>query len=98
MSPAYDLNPVPADIKPRILSTAIDLEDGTASLELAFEVAPYFELSSREARAIASEVGRSVATWRNEAGKLGLSGAGIDRMASAFEHDDLKSALAISCI
>lgn len=96
LSPAYDLNPVPTDMKPRILSTAIDLEDGTASLELALDVASYFELSSPEARAIASEVGRAIATWRNEAGKLGLSGAAIDRMASAFEHDDLKSALAIS--
>jgi serine/threonine-protein kinase HipA len=29
LSPAYDLNPVPTDIKPRVLTTAIDLEDGT---------------------------------------------------------------------
>ena len=27
LSPAYDLNPVPVDIKPRVLSTAIDLDD-----------------------------------------------------------------------
>ena len=32
LSPAYDLNPVPTDIKPRILSTAINEEDTTASL------------------------------------------------------------------
>jgi serine/threonine-protein kinase HipA len=38
LSPAYDLNPVPTDIKPRILTTAIDLSDGTASLTLALEV------------------------------------------------------------
>ncbi|NDJ13530.1 MAG: type II toxin-antitoxin system HipA family toxin [Acidobacteriia bacterium] len=96
LSPAYDLNPVPADVKPRILSTAIDLEDGTASLKLAFEVASYFELSSRQARSVASEVGRAVATWRNEAGRLGLGAAEIHRMASAFEHDDLKVALVTS--
>src|SRR5437879_10812943 len=42
LSPAYDLNPVPIDIKPRILSTAIDLDNRAASLELAFEVAGYF--------------------------------------------------------
>ena len=96
LSPAYDLNPVPADVKPRILSTAIDLEDGTASLKLAFEVASYFELSSRQARSVASEVGRAVATWRNEAGRLGLGAAEIHRMASAFEHDDLKVVLVTS--
>jgi serine/threonine-protein kinase HipA len=32
LSPAYDLNPVPIDIKPRILSTAINEEDSTGSL------------------------------------------------------------------
>src|SRR5713226_6510536 len=61
LSPAYDLNPVPADIKPRVLSTAIDLDNRAASLELAFEVAGYFGVSEREARKIAAEVGRAAA-------------------------------------
>ena len=95
LSPAYDLNPVPIDIKPRVLTTAIDLDDGTASLKLALDVASYFELGSREAAAqIAAEVGKAVATWRKVAAKLGLTAAEIDRMASAFEHEDLKAALA----
>jgi len=96
LSPAYDLNPVPADIKPRILTTAIDFEEGTASLNLALAVASYFELGYDEARSMASQVGQAVATWRKEAGRLGLSSREIDRMASAFEHDDLKAALALS--
>ena len=41
LSPAYDLNPVPVDIKPRILTTAINEDDGTASLTLALDVAAY---------------------------------------------------------
>jgi serine/threonine-protein kinase HipA len=94
LSPAYDLNPVPTDIKPRILTTAIDLEDATASLKLALAVASYFELSKEEAHAIAEQIGKAVATWRKEAGKLGLTSPEIDRMASAFEHEDLKAALA----
>jgi len=94
LSPAYDLNPVPADIKPRVLTTAIDLEDGTASLKLALHVASYFELSESEAHKIAAEVGQAVAQWRQVAKKLGLTLAEIDRMASAFEHEDLKNALA----
>ena len=93
LSPAYDLNPVPVDIKPRVLTTAIDLEDGTASIELAFEVASYFELTSDQARAIAAKVGKAVATWRKEAAKFRLTEPEIGRMASAFEHDDLKAAL-----
>jgi serine/threonine-protein kinase HipA len=95
LSPAYDMNPVPADVKPRILTTAIDLTDGTASLQLALDVAAYFELNPGEARKIAAEVGRAAATWRREAKKLGIAAAEIDRMASSFEHDDLKEALAL---
>ena len=47
LAPAYDLNPVPTDIKPRVLATAIDLDDGTASLDRAMDVAGYFELDAR---------------------------------------------------
>ncbi len=93
LSPAYDLNPVPADIKPRVLTTAIDLDDGTASLKLAMSVAGYFELSNKEAHAIAAEVGRAVVLWRKVSAKLGLTAKEIDRMASAFAHEDLKAAI-----
>jgi len=94
LAPAYDLNPVPTDIKPRVLTTAIDLDDGTASFDLAMSVADYFELTADEARAIAAEVGQAVSRWRGEANALGLTRTEVDRMVSAFEHDDIKAALA----
>ena len=93
LSPAYDLNPVPTDIKPRILSTAINEDDNTASLALAMEVAGYFELADAKAREIAADVGKAVSKWREEAALHNLTKNEIDRMASAFEHDDLKVAL-----
>ncbi len=93
LSPAYDLNPVPIDIKPRVLSTAIDLDDATASLTLALNVADYFELDKPEATGIAREVAHAVTTWRDEAARIGLTARQCDRMASAFEHDDLRAAL-----
>ncbi|MBI9084030.1 MAG: type II toxin-antitoxin system HipA family toxin [Desulfobacterales bacterium] len=93
LSPAYDLNPVPTDIKPRILSTAINLDDGTASLEVAMEVAEYFRLNMGKARSITGEVGMAVSAWRRQAAGLGLSAMEINRMASAFEHKDLNSAI-----
>ena len=96
LSPAYDLNPVPTDIKPRILTTAIDLDDATASLKLALNVAAYFELAPQEARHIASQVGQAVAAWRRVARKVGLTAVEIDRMASAFEHADLKEAKSLA--
>lgn len=92
LSPAYDLNPVPIDIKPRILTTAINEDDGTASLGLAMEVASYFELNDDQARNVAEQVGNAVANWRDEAARHGLTRTEIDRMASAFEHEDLKIA------
>lgn len=95
LSPAYDLNPVPTDIKPRVLTTAIDLDDITASLDLALEVAGYFELRPEGARQIARQVGKAVARWRTVAAKLGLTTAEIELMASAFEHADLKAARAL---
>jgi len=95
LAPAYDLNPVPVDIKPRVLATAIDLDDGTASLQSLLEVASYFELGSDEAHKIAAELGQAVDTWRKVAAKLGLAETEIDRMASAFEHEDLKAALSL---
>jgi len=95
LAPAYDVNPVPADIKPRVLTTAIDLDDGTASLDLALQVAEYFDLTAADAQAIAREVGQVVADWRKAAAGVGLAPAEIDRMASAFAHQDLKAALAL---
>ena len=92
LSPAYDLNPVPTDIKPRILSTAITEDDSTASFALAMEVAGYFELEDAKAREVAAQVGHAVSTWRGEAARHGLTKAEIDRMASAFEHEDLRLA------
>jgi len=92
-SPAYDLNPMPTDIKPRHLSLAIDEADTTASLALAFEVAPRFGLKAADAREIAAEVGHATSGWRVRASALGLTSKDITRMESAFEHADLKLAL-----
>ena len=92
LSPAYDLNPVPVDIKPRILTTAINEDDNRASLALAMDVAGYFDLEAKAAKKIAAEVARAVSRWREEAARRGLTKSEIERVASAFEHQDLKQA------
>jgi serine/threonine-protein kinase HipA len=96
LSPAYDLNPVPVDVKPRILCTAIDIEDTSASLDLALSVADYFDLKTDEAKSIAADVGRAVSAWRSEAKKVGISDGEINRMASAFDHEDWRKATTLS--
>lgn len=95
LSPSYDLNPVPVDIKPRILSTSITLDDPSASLVLAMEMGDAFEINYKEAKEIAREVGQSVSCWRQAAMNHGINPREIERMKSAFEHDDLRLALKI---
>lgn len=93
LSPIYDVNPTPIEIKPRVLTTAIDLVDSTASLDLAFSVALEFGLTQEEAKRIAKEVGIAVVNWRAEARNFNINTNEIERMASAFEHQDLDEAI-----
>lgn len=93
LSPAYDLNPVPTDLKARVLTTNIDLDEGTCSISLLESAAGYFALSLADARRIIAEVAAATSKWRDTAKKAGATSAEIDRMASAFEHTDLRKAL-----
>jgi serine/threonine-protein kinase HipA len=95
LSPAYDLNPVPTDLKARVLTTNIDLNEGTCSIDLLEDAAEYFSLELAAARSIIKEVATVTATWRKIAREVGAKSAEITRMASAFEHDDLKRAFAL---
>ena len=88
MSPAYDLNPTPTDLKARILSTNISLNEATCSIDLALSKAELFGLSLSSARTVVAEVGHAVARWQKVSKALGLKRSDIDRMASAFDHDD----------
>jgi len=84
---------VPVDVKPRVLSTAINEDDGTASLDRALSVSEYFDVGASRARRISKEVGQAVAKWRTAATEVGIAKAETNRMASAFEHADLQDAL-----
>ena len=95
LSPAYDLNPVPTDLKERVLTTNIDLDEGTCSLDLLEAACGFFALTLAQARSVIKEVATVTATWRDTAKAVGVGAAEIERMASAFEHDDLKRALAL---
>jgi len=96
LSPAYDLNPVPADLKARMLTTNIDLEESTCSVDLLEASAEYFALSLPEARSILKEVAVATSSWRSVAKEVGTNGKEIHRMASAFEHEALQQALALT--
>ncbi|MCO6416182.1 type II toxin-antitoxin system HipA family toxin [Siccirubricoccus sp. KC 17139] len=93
LSPAYDLNPVPVDVKAHILSTNISLDEGTCSIELARENAEYFGVSAARADEIVGEVAAATSQWRDVAASLRIKASEIDRMSTAFEHDELQLAL-----
>jgi serine/threonine-protein kinase HipA len=95
LAPAFDLNPVPTDLKARVLTTNIDLDEGTCSIGLLESASENFCLGLTAARAIIKEVAMATATWRATAREAGARAAEITRMASAFEHDDLTRALAL---
>ena len=93
LSPAYDLNPTPVDVKARILTTNINLDEGTCSVELLQETAGYFGLGDRQACTIIREVAEVTRSWQAVAEEVGARRAEITRMASAFEHEDLQAAM-----
>jgi len=95
LSPAYDLNPVPTDLEARVLTTNINLDEGTCSLDVLESAAEFFGLTLVQARSIIKEVATVTATWRDMAKAVGARSAEVTRMASAFEHDDLNRALAL---
>ncbi|AOF98786.1 hypothetical protein BSY18_4043 (plasmid) [Blastomonas sp. RAC04] len=68
LSPAYDLNPVPTDLKARVLSTNISLDEATCDLGLALSVAEYFELKAAQAKEIVGQVALVVRNWAKSRG------------------------------
>ena len=78
-----------------LLTTNIDLDEGTCSLDLLEEASEYFALTLAQARAIIKEVATVTAAWRDTARSVGARSAAINRMASAFECEDLQRALAL---
>src|SRR5258706_235718 len=93
LSPVYDLNPTPTDVRKRILTTNINLDEGTCDLNLVVSVAEYFGLADAAAKRIIKEVAMATSAWRDVASALDAPAAEVRRMASAFEHDDLERAL-----
>ena len=94
LSPAYDLNPNPDN--PARLSTAIDLDDTTASIDLALSVSGYFRLTPAAACEIIGEVEAVTSGWRKVAAELDIPKSQADRMAVAYESDQRRTARSLS--
>ncbi|WP_239405549.1 type II toxin-antitoxin system HipA family toxin [Frankia sp. Cj3] len=94
LSPAYDLNPNPDN--PARLSTAVDLDNTDASIDIALSVGSYFRVSQPRARDLVREVETATAGWRQAAAELGIPKSQADRMAVAYESEQRRIARALS--
>jgi serine/threonine-protein kinase HipA len=94
LSPAYDLNPVPPDVKARYLSTLIDERDSEASFDLVLSTGEYYGLTAADMKQIVKMAVDAVMGWRAEAAKIGFSRKEASRMAGAFEHQAHEAARA----
>jgi len=90
LSPAYDLNPNPDN--PARLSTSIDFDDATASIDLVLSVGGYFRLAPAEARRVVGEVETATSGWRQVAAELGIPKSEADRMVAAYDSDQRRIA------
>jgi serine/threonine-protein kinase HipA len=83
LSPAYDMNPNPEGVG--LLTTAIDLDDRTASIDLVLEVAGHFRVTAGNAKAIVTEIELATRAWRDVASSLGIGSSELSRMEGAYE-------------
>ena len=81
LSPAYDVNP-----NVHKLEHALTLDGSSAApnLDVVLATAGLYRLGDAAAKRLVEEVRGVVATWREEAVRLGLSRAEQTRMAAAF--------------
>ena len=86
LSPAYDINPVPAVDRVRINKTAIAEDQEEPTIAGALTAAPRFGLTATEAKKILGEVFTAVSGWRNTGRRLRLKALTLDSYASAFGH------------
>jgi serine/threonine-protein kinase HipA len=91
LSPAFDLNPNPQS-GGRGFSTVIEERRGGSDIEAAIELAGLFRLTSQQALAAIEEVDRATSRWRAVAKTVGLQPGALERMAAAFENDEVRIA------
>ena len=87
LSPLFDVNPNPYGNN---LSLGITEEDSTLDMELALEMAEFYQIKPAAAKNIIANTKRVVAeNWHILAKKYGLSRTAMERMSPAFKGNSL---------
>lgn len=83
LAPAFDLNPNPD--KP---DHAISIDDVShvSDLQVARETSQFYRLSLNEAEGVIHHVGKVVAQWREQAGRLGIAASEIRALSRCFKQ------------
>ena len=90
LSPAYDINPEPNSLS---LRSYVSEDNADASIELLRQSAEDYMVERSRAEEIIAEVASVTCRWREFAQRLQTPASEMDRMAGAFEHEELEKAL-----
>ena len=81
LAPAFDVNPN-VDKADHVLN--IDNTDNRPDVQTVLATAPFYGLTSAQARKVLDEVVGTVATWQDAARRIGIARADVQLTASAF--------------
>ena len=95
LSPLFDVNPQPR--RHARMETGISPIHGhEPDIAAAIEASEFFDVSEQEARIRVQDMARRIRdSWREELRCQGLSGAGLNACAPAFEHERMDAALGL---
>lgn len=95
LSPLFDVNPQPR--RHAQMETGISPVHGhVPDIAAAIDASDFFDITSPEARILARDMAEIIRdTWRDELRRQGLSGAGLNACAPAFEHERMDAALGL---
>jgi serine/threonine-protein kinase HipA len=92
LSPAYDLNPVPAIERTQTPKMPISEDQEEPTIAAALAAASRFNLTLAEAQTIVREVLDAVSDWRKTGRRVRIKAATLDAYATAFEHPLMEEA------
>lgn len=95
LSPLFDVNPQPR--RHAQMETGISPIHGhKPDIHAAMEASEFFDLRVVDARVLARDMATLIRDgWREEMRRQGLTGAGLNACAPAFEHERMKVALSL---
>lgn len=92
LSPAYDINPVPAIDQVHVSQTPIAEEAGEPSLHAALQAAARFGLKKGEAKDLLGQVLSVVGNWKSVGRALKIKTTTLNTYTTAFEHPLIEEA------